>query len=534
MSRYFTTGTLSHPRARLARRQFFPGTRLLLQVLVLLCLCGHASAARILMEDPVTVKESSMASNMWSSIVGYLKQSVRAGTFDTTEKQMQSTETQAATTTGKPKQSRGAEKNMKTKKAPVDLSNEEDFPSLDSVDKATSDNAKQAVKKWDADEVQKRIQKYLKRASPTKPASPTQTVKRCSITIMTWNARDVVDAELTDVKEHAKYIRDALVSLVKANQPSVLVLQEVQACKLIDGGLPDFTCVDSTIDAKAEAVLPRLALGNVVLYETKLFDASNANRLMQGLPKKNSQPYKVAAQHKHGGRKKNPSLYGFHKTECTWKGYNGCRTIWPDAPRVTTVRLKPNCAAGFWSQAVCNEFKHGLRIAAVHLFAGGKWIQKKVLNSEQVLQRRRFQMRALFHLVDHWNYEDSQFGEEPPTSVYVGDFNTPKASELLDVLGAANDYGVDLWCPMLKGYCKQLASGSLPTELKSHPKGHLDHVVMDMRLQSQSFPMATSKIIAQPSMLDERGRQKYPGCKSAKVCQSDHSPMLVDLQVVTK
>jgi len=171
---------------------------------------------------------------------------------------------------------------------------------------------------------------------------------------------------------------------------------------------------------------------------------------------------------------------------------------------------------------------------SVHLFAGGKWIQKKVLNYEQILQRRRFQMRALFHLIDHWNHVDRQSGEELPSSVYVGDFNTPKASELLEVLGAAEDYGVNLWCPLVKGYCKTLASDSLPQELKSHAKGHLDHVVMDMHLQSQSFPVATSKVIKQPSLSDRLLREKYPGCKSMSSCQSDHSPMLVQLLMETK
>lgn len=142
-------------------------------------------------------------------------------------------------------------------------------------------------------------------------------------------------------------------------------------------------------------------------------------------------------------------------------------------------------------------------------------------------------MRAMFHLIDHWNHVDHAAGEEPPSSVYVGDFNTPKASELLEVLGAANDYGVNLWCPMVKGYCKTLASDSLPRELKSHPKGHLDHIVMDARLQTKCYPTATSTVIKQPS-LDKLGRKKYPNCKTQTSCQSDHSPMLVQLMMETK
>jgi len=518
MFRGSTSGTLSRPMAGLTGQWPLSGTFPLLPVLVLLLLCRHASAARILIDDSNPVTEQK------DSVLTLIMESYDGGAADVFKTQK---------VDGK-------------KRGPVDIGNQEDFPSLGTYEEDfptldTTFGINQAfklpalqvprqnankVKKWDANELKRRLQRYIK------PVAQTRSDKRSSVDILTWNARDVVDAELADVKEHAKYVRDALASLVQDNKPSVLVLQEVQACSLIESAVPDFTCVDSVVDAKVEAQLPRMALGNVLFYETKLFEASNPNRILQGLKPKKS-PYTQAASYKHGGDKKNSNLYSFHRKECTWSGYNGCHNLWPDAPRVTTVKLTPKCAGGLWSEAVCNEFKHGLRIVGVHLFAGGKWIQKKVLTGEQVLQRRRFQMRALFHLIDHWNYVDHHSGDEPPSSVYVGDFNTPKASDLLEVLGAAKDYGLNLFCPMVKGYCKTLASDSLPPELKSHPKGHLDHVVMDMRLQSQSFPTATSKVIKQPSLSDKLRRQKYPGCKSMNSCQSDHSPMLVQLLMET-
>ncbi|CAK0790144.1 unnamed protein product [Prorocentrum cordatum] len=297
------------------------------------------------------------------------------------------------------------------------------------------------------------------------------------------------------------YITAALRQFVATYKPDVVLLQEVESCDLVARALPDWSCVGSVVPEHVESNLPNVVLGNVILYSTRLFIGSTPNRVL-------TTGYREAARRTD---KSGKSLFDHHGEECSWAEYNGCKNPFADMPSATSVKLF--LRDGEWAAAVRDMFPAGLRAVSVHLFAGGR---HGGLSEAGKARRRRFQLRSLMALVDHWNAQDAagSRGASVPVTIYAGDFNTRRKHELQEIAAPAEDYGMRLWCPADGGWCDNTLS-----KHKTHKAGTLDHVTIDVRRESAAASpfLGRANVLRQP--ISGRGRGG-----------SDHDPLFVQLK----
>lgn len=270
-------------------------------------------------------------------------------------------------------------------------------------------------------------------------------------------------------------------------------MQEVEGCGYVDNMLIGFACVESTVPERIEGRMPGLVLGNVILFDTNLFTATHANRVLTD-----------EGRAEEAVDDSGSSLREHHRTLCSWSAYNGCRRAQDDMPRPTSVRLA--FQIGVWPRKVVAAFPGGIRIVDIHLFAGAR---VSGLSESAKADRRGFQMRSLFALVRRWN----QRMRDPPTTIYAGDFNTRGATELARVVASATDYGTHLWCAADGGRC-----GQVRARHRTHLAGYLDNVVVDVQPRG-NLAGATSfaSVLQQP--------------QGPASLRSDHEPLLVKLQV---
>jgi len=361
-----------------------------------------------------------------------------------------------------------------------------------------------------------------------------------AIDILTWNVKNIVAVDDASVVNHIEYIKSVLTSILRQKKTvAVIVFQEVSECSLLSGAFPtNFACVESTTNLEAEARDSQMALGNVIFYRTDLFEAENKNRLVR---EDGETDYVDAKNHKH--TTESSSLQEYWKDACeSWKNYNSkCRRQKPegvemDLPRVPTVDLRLSIESGLWSTEFLEAFPRGFRIVAVHLFSGGMWINDGTLTAQGVLDRRKFQMRALFHLVDYWNAKDAEQGAAAPTTVYAGDYNTAKIEDLKAVLQPAADYGVALWCPVSgrTSLCQSATSTvrSSKGSSFSHRRGQLDTFVVDLRSPRANFNAVTKNLPYQTTVkvFNQEKLKAIPNNCGDEGCNSDHQPVLLSIK----
>lgn len=348
-----------------------------------------------------------------------------------------------------------------------------------------------------------------------KPTQPEQTQQedptgKSTLSILTWNVQDLG----SEVKkkgagsQHQQYVTRSLQHFVKTNSPDVVVLQEVTDCSLVKQALDGWKCVDSVVAAAVENKIANVVLGNVLLYNAKVFSASHENRVLserhsteRAAERKDSTGMTLAEHHK-----------GKDSTGCDWGAYNECN-MHSDMPKATSVRLK--LLQGQWAPSLLLAFAGGIRVVDVHLFAGGS---AQGLQDIQRAHRRAFQMRSLLALVDYWNSMDGS--AIPPTTVYAGDFNTRDKTEMQGVIAPASNYNVNLWCPADGGWCDKVDSRHSTSTTRQNVKQFLDHVAIDIRPQPK--PNSGLPFQARSHILSQLGTKKE---------QSDHSPLFVEFQV---
>lgn len=336
------------------------------------------------------------------------------------------------------------------------------------------------------------------------PTSVTEPVKhqpvlmkgKSSLNIMTWNVENLK----SDGGQHQTYITAALQHFIIKSKPDVVVLQEVEACDLVAHALPDWACVGSVVPEHVETNLPHIVLGNVILYNTRLFVGAKPNRVL-------TTGFKAAARRLDRSGK---NLFDHHGEKCSWEEYNGCKNAYADMPSATSVKLFLREDA--WATEVRALFPAGLRVVNVHLFAGGR---HGGLSEAGKAQRRRFQMRSLMSLVNDWNAKDTAETRSSnlPVTIYAGDFNTRRKHELQDISAPADDYGMRLWCPADGGWCDTALS-----KYKTHKAGTLDHVTVDIQREVTSSPfLGRASVLRQPTSGRGRGG-------------SDHDPLFVQMK----
>eukprot|EP00928_Gymnodinium_smaydae_P054620 TRINITY_DN38360_c0_g1_i1.p1 TRINITY_DN38360_c0_g1~~TRINITY_DN38360_c0_g1_i1.p1 ORF type:complete len:449 (+),score=99.98 TRINITY_DN38360_c0_g1_i1:61-1347(+) len=324
------------------------------------------------------------------------------------------------------------------------------------------------------------------------------------LNIVTWNVRDLSNA--SDGQAHHSFVLSNLRELVQLRGADVLVLQEVQNCRLVEAALPLWSCVDTVVSPDREQRTPSV-LGNVILYNRQLFEGSEENRVLW-------QGYAGATSWRD---RYNKSLSERHAEECIWQNYNNCSRMQSDLSTVGSVRL--TLRPQLWTANALQAFPGGLRLVDVHLFAGAS---RGGLPEAAKAARRAFQMRGLIALVDKWSSTDaaaavaSAGGQPPPSpvTVFAGDFNTRGAAEMKGVISSAWDYGVRMWCPAASGFCDAVLS-----QHKTHQAGYLDHVVLEydparplhLRARSETFRQAGGRAARQAQVV------------------SDHDPLLVSL-----
>jgi endonuclease/exonuclease/phosphatase family metal-dependent hydrolase len=313
---------------------------------------------------------------------------------------------------------------------------------------------------------------------------------------MTWNVENLK----SDGGPHKTYITAALQQFVAKYKPDIVVLQEVEACDLVAHALSDWACVGSVVPEHVESNLPHVVLGNVVLYNTKLFLGSKPNRVL-------TTGFKEAARRID---RSGNNLFDHHGEKCSWEEYNGCKNSYADMPSATSIKLF--LRKDEWATEVRSLFPGGLRVVNVHLFAGGR---HGGLSEASKAHRRRFQMRSLMALVDSWNAKDTtgSRSSNAPVTIYAGDFNTRRKHELQEIAAPAEDYGMRLWCPADGGWCDTTLS-----KYKTHKAGTLDHVVVDIRREFTSSPfLARASVLRQPTSGKGQGG-------------SDHDPLFVQMK----
>lgn len=317
--------------------------------------------------------------------------------------------------------------------------------------------------------------------------------KKNMLSVISWNVQDLGAKQHGKGSEHHAFVTESLQKFVAKENADIVVLQEVTDCDMVDGAIQGWRCVGSVIPERVESNLPQVVLGNVLLYNEALFQGSYDNRVL-------TTGFKHAARQ---GDVNGDTLFDHHGEKCDWEAYNGCRNAYSDMPSATSVKLTMH--AQRWTPSMLRAFPGGVRVMDVHLFAGAR---KQNLAEAGKAHRRRFQLRSLMALVDDWNKADTN--HPPPTTIYAGDFNTRKKSELKGVVAPAGDYGVRLWCPADAGWCDAVDS-----KHNTHRAGTLDHVVVDIRPQPSSVPFrARSKVLHQGSGSEF----------------SDHAPLFVEFQ----
>eukprot|EP00419_Tripos_fusus_P025805 CAMPEP_0172699292 /NCGR_PEP_ID=MMETSP1074-20121228/30077_1 /TAXON_ID=2916 /ORGANISM="Ceratium fusus, Strain PA161109" /LENGTH=423 /DNA_ID=CAMNT_0013520471 /DNA_START=122 /DNA_END=1393 /DNA_ORIENTATION=- len=354
-----------------------------------------------------------------------------------------------------------------------------------------------------------------------------------AVRILTWNMQDIVAVDDARVVNHTNYIKSVLKSLLSRPEReaiAVFVFQEVMKCSLLSEVFPNnFACTESITNPAAEAQNVYMALGNVIFYRTDLFQAKNQNRL-----EVNDTYYDDAKNHICG--KTGKTLQEYWNEACdSWRRYNtrcpNPKGLEMDLPFVPTVDLKLKTSPSLWSDNILRDFQSGFRIVAVHLFAGGIWIRDAVLSQQGVIERRKFQMRALFHLIDYWNTKDKEQQNPEPTTIYAGDYNTENVEVLKEVLQPATDYGVALWCPVSGNLC-QFAEVTLKSSQKkpifSHKKGQLDTFVVDLQSDRANFNRAMMELPRKTvHVIPQETRKKNP--QNCEECSSDHHPVLLSM-----
>jgi len=248
--------------------------------------------------------------------------------------------------------------------------------------------------------------------------------------------------------------------------------------------------------------------------------------------------YADATNHRHANTSSNLQEY-WNEACKSWANYNTkCRRRKPeglemDFPRVPTVQLKLKNDPDLWSRTILESFPSGFRIVAVHLFAGGIWINDGTLTAEQVKERRKFQMRALFHLVDYWNTKDLEQGNDAPTTIYAGDYNTGNMEDLKAVLQPATDYGVTLWCPVSgpKSLCKSAEVALPPSQNPSHAKGQLDTFVVDLHSPRADLGEATRTLphLSTARVLKQEKIKGIPKTCGGEGCNSESAAKMQDI-----
>eukprot|EP00421_Protoceratium_reticulatum_P025516 CAMPEP_0168471636 /NCGR_PEP_ID=MMETSP0228-20121227/59385_1 /TAXON_ID=133427 /ORGANISM="Protoceratium reticulatum, Strain CCCM 535 (=CCMP 1889)" /LENGTH=380 /DNA_ID=CAMNT_0008487553 /DNA_START=192 /DNA_END=1334 /DNA_ORIENTATION=- len=354
--------------------------------------------------------------------------------------------------------------------------------------------------------------------------------------MITWNVENVMEGGGTG---HVSHIGQALRQLAGGDpRPDVMLLQEVDACKLLMEDYfsdLDWDCIEPAVSETKmkwkKQHAPGIALGNLILYRSEMLSASKENRSEENRVLDEGQGYAEAMMIRDTGSQK--TLLEHHKEACTW---GNCKSPTHDMPDATSVKLY--LRKDKWTEDMLKFFSGGIRFVNVHLYAGFAGHRQQLLSPEQLAvrstnaqARRAFQMRSVLALNYYWKIQDQSMDATPmsvlalnhywkiqdqsknatPTTIYAGDFNTKAEDEMKKLVASASDYGVLLYCPG-DGKCEDEVS-----TLKTNFRGDsfLDHVTVEY---SEDRREAIDQLLWQGRVLKQDTR---------KAGWSDHNPLLV-------